>query len=1251
LGFLSEVKLLNSAFTRAKSLLAVVGDPVALCSLGGCKKIWREFAKNAKIFPENQTVLDIERLCDERKVAYARPEATTEQSAAAARSGGPSTDRLATNANIGAASRLRNKEPSVSDLTDDDDWSYDYQLEPDEIIRQLALAAHKDSQQEALATRSSAAAGDDVSWPTAPPKYIQLRDGHAVLTSQQSTEEERDDLDQPVDSGCDYSHEQLLELLQSSPKKYKRCILDLEMMHNHHGKPLDRPSQFRIIKIGSRLRCGHGFHGDEVVMEVLITRSDVNVQEPYGQVVGILKHGINPLHRRFVCHVEENHTGIMVPLNAGVPKFLNLEIKEQRNLKKQHGKVFVYSFKQNKHVVFKRYEDINPMDPMSKLFVVLYLQWRPEFKMPLGIVVDVIDTGYSIRNTMRILDIEHDIQRKFKQSTDDEIKRQFLASQYAVPASASQGRSDFRNQLVFTIDPPQSTDLDDALSLDKVAGNFVIGVHIADVSYYVKKGSYIDQEAQKRGTSYYPEGSPHIPMLPERLSSDICSLLPGRDRLTLSCIFTVLADGTVLNVEIKRSVIRSQYRLSYNDAEAIITGKCSNISQSFPNDLIFNILQLNLIARIWAKQRVGTGASLYHPIDKSSLDSPHAHLFIKEFMIAANHQVAVKLFSVYPLLTPLRQQLEPNELEATEWRTKFADDVRNSVALKRPFESMGRVCHCEASCSCIPGIANEQHKMEIVRSIWTEVIAALETDMERVHSLVLCPEYHPQLALALSNLYMINSHSQYACSGDISDQFKGHHSMNLPLYTHFTSPIRRYLDIVVHRLIIASIISGTTCPYTTADITALCMHCTDVAGRSAKYERASLLAHVCDFLQEKPIVTLPIVQKIDDMNLQLRFPTIRSLMPARTEIRTSHLNPSAKPEMSVSQIGSQIRLQWTQRIYDLITNSADQSKDCNQIILNPDKHIVKASSNVWRQLVFAVMGGEQGKIVSASNTVTGRLTGSKEPVDSRLTSEGAIVSTGKHFCDYSTKYYHGSVIKVQLSTEMSRGLLVPCVQLICLADNAQICVQHCKNPVECFADISAERATYNFYEDIEEYQSLWLPVLKMASACSAVKNEFSAIVHNVNIIWKEDATSQRMICMGTFQIPIAFCQQRHIQIFADSKPVDDEYNSENVFNHADESFGERCFAYVCVRYANLKVSAPESKLPMDRMLDINQPITWVGHCVAVRATMDTDKTTYTVHLRLNQSSTNLPSQLLTKKAWTLAAAIEWIGIPMPDRYV
>ncbi|KAI4307300.1 hypothetical protein L6164_030504 [Bauhinia variegata] len=363
---------------------------------------------------------------------------------------------------------------------------------------------------------------------------------------------------------------------------------------------------------------------------------------------------------------------------------------------------------------------------------------------------------------------------------------------WEVPVKEFNTRMDLRNVCIFTIDPSAATDLDDALSVEKLPnGNFRVGVHIADVSYFVLPDTALDQEAQSRSTSVYMLQR-KLPMLPPLFSEDIGSLNPGVDRLAVTMFLDINHVGDVVDRWIGRTVIHSCCKLSYEHAQDIIDGvgdtENSNIVGAYyPKvhghfewpDIVTSVKSLHKISKVLKDKRFNDGALRLEiskvvflfdecgiPYDSMLSGRKESNFLVEEFMLLANRTAAEVICRAYPEVALLRRHPEPNMRKLREFA---AFCLKHGLELD--ISSSGRI----------------HQSLEQIRE-------KVKGDSTLCDILINYATKPMQLA-------------SYFCSGDLKDNENewGHYALAVPFYTHFTSPLRRYPDIVVHRTLLATI--------------------------------------------------------------------------------------------------------------------------------------------------------------------------------------------------------------------------------------------------------------------------------------------------------------------------------------------------------------------------------------------------------------------------------------------------------------
>jgi ribonuclease R len=376
---------------------------------------------------------------------------------------------------------------------------------------------------------------------------------------------------------------------------------------------------------------------------------------------------------------------------------------------------------------------------------------------PLGKVVEVLGNPADPAVQVKVVILKYELPHEFPAAA----LRQARDVPQEVPEAACQGRLDLRHLPMITIDGLHARDFDDGVALlKKPGGGFVLYVAIADVDYYVQPGSALDQEAEKRGTSvYFPQTV--LPMLPPELSTGICSLNPGVDRLAMAVILTFNRAGRVKAAEFGRAVIRSQARLTYDEVEKILQGE-DRQARKGRRDLIKMLTQMKELCHLLRGQRRERGSLLLTipeaevllddegiPYHVRRLDHLQSHQIIEEFMIAANEAVAEYLGE--PAIFRVHDVPDPDKLAV----------FRQFIA------KLGLV---------LPKEADRDPR-------------ALVNFLDSIQDL-------PMAFMIQVMLLRSMKQARY------SDQNVGHYGLASDFYTHFTSPIRRYPDLVVHRLLL-----------------------------------------------------------------------------------------------------------------------------------------------------------------------------------------------------------------------------------------------------------------------------------------------------------------------------------------------------------------------------------------------------------------------------------------------------------------
>jgi protein SSD1 len=411
----------------------------------------------------------------------------------------------------------------------------------------------------------------------------------------------------------------------------------------------------------------------------------------------------------------------------------------------------------------------------SKIFVACIKRWPITSLHPFGTLVEQLGEAGELK-------VETDALLRDNNFGPDEFSDAVIKNvghdDWSVANDGEEalaGRRDFRDEKTFTIDPNGSKELDDALHLKDLGdGIFEIGVHVADVAHFVKANSLVDREAKKRGTGVYLMNR-SVNMLPAKLSAEICCLQPGEERYTVSVIFKVnAATGKVYEEDtwVGKSVIKSSGKLSYEEVDSVINGTSTPSLDQAQKDTINT---LNSITQRFRQDRFGGEEStipplrlMYQlddenvPVEQNIFDSSPAHEMIEELSHKTNAFIAEKIHAALPDKALLRRQASPNQRRLTLFAERMNNigyeiDISSSSALQN---SLFRI-----------------EDQDVRKGMETLVVKAMQR-------------------------------AKYFIPSKIPDNSLNHYAFNVPLYTHFTNPSRRYADIVVHRQLEAALSNG-----------------------------------------------------------------------------------------------------------------------------------------------------------------------------------------------------------------------------------------------------------------------------------------------------------------------------------------------------------------------------------------------------------------------------------------------------------
>ena len=437
--------------------------------------------------------------------------------------------------------------------------------------------------------------------------------------------------------------------------------------------------------------------------------------------------------------------------------------------------------------------------------IVKFLSWASGERKPIGEVVSLLT--YTDASDMAMRELLYDAG--FEVGFSEEILRAAESLSPDITEEELRVRRDFRDVLTFTIDPVDARDFDDALSLRRLnESEYEVGVHIADVSHFVKPGSPLDELAYQRATSVYLPDRVN-PMLPEKISNELCSLRPHEDKYTFSAVFHIRPDGRITHTWIGRTVIHSDHRFTYEEVQDIIEGTSAGPYAD-------EVHLLDRMARGFRKARFDNGAINFsstevrfrldekgRPLGIVIKESKEAHKLIEEFMLLANRAVAeyVSKIKVEGKLLPFPYRIH---------------DTPDDEKLK-PFAAFARKF----------GYRFDMHDEQQVAASFNRLLSEVNGK----------PEQHVLEQLGIRTM----------AKAVYTSENIGHYGLGFEQYCHFTSPIRRYPDVMVHR-IVQECLDGRPMPDRKMEVR--CKHCSERERAAMETERAGNKYKQVEFMQQ-----------------------------------------------------------------------------------------------------------------------------------------------------------------------------------------------------------------------------------------------------------------------------------------------------------------------------------------------------------------------------------------------------------------
>lgn len=1014
--------------------------------------------------------------------------------------------------------------------------------------------------------------------------------------------------------------DKLKEKMLQNPKKYIRCVIQIEGSHEAYCNPVDSKDSMNLIEISGRSKVGQVFNEDEVVVEIL---DDKDVKgKRFGKVIGIWsrQRHKDTKHPVFICTLDDMESNLVRPMCKTIPKLhvIDREIfQKYKTINSRRYKIETYDYDESAEILCNpKIISLNPAEQRSYIFLVAFISWSPRHIYPRGAIIKILPPGLAESTGLMILNLQHEVPTLYRKSTVDQVASLSKRMGDEPSVALLQGRMNLTGLKTFTIDPQGSKDLDDALSIEQIDGGYRVGVHISDVATFIPKDSPLDDESKQRATTFYPGIRRPRNMVPEPFSTNICSLLPEKTRLTVSVFFNITSKGRPMQMEgntfgIFKSYIRSCCQLTYEEAQSIISSP--NVDNM--NELTKSVKTLHKIAKEIRKNRLGNAMFAmdldWEESEQGESDSltQEAHYLVEEFMIMANRKVAEWLrrlrFNGYSQCIPLRCQPPPSKEHMEEFLQKnncYIDIVlrlqNKQVGPKRP--SFHEYLNTENQ--------NNVKSVMVARDIWREMKTSPNTAAEYVRK----DDLHPLQLTVYQHWLSIQEKAGYRCSGSIKGEEDGkHNSLEIFPYTHFTSPIRRYNDLIVHRLI-HSALENSPCPYQRQDIESICVHINSVSKRAKEYEKGCKALQAALQFKTNPKMMNCYVDDVSDRGVALCSPCLKFVPRQQREITFNLLDMGFKPEVieDPDTKWNKVIAIWRKRLYDFVEKPKYKPLKGNEYKINPHTGVVFLPVHQWARILRATTDehGEDLSRAIGNASVTLHREG-YEDVSTECQNPLKIQPNTK----FSMTFSRGQQLKIQMSASPNKGVITPKPVLYCMTKNIHFCLQHTENPVLTLYRYET-RPTCDQYPHIKLYLERWLPIILMEAATGIVRNEESCCINHVTVKFLNDRK-------GKFSLGLTGCEIRNIEWSGITSEDGDDVRSDDTTASYD---------WLCLKAAMQNCDRRNTKRTMEDFQNLNA--VWVGHAEVVKVVKKKHQQSsdgkIDVTFRLHDKTPDLPANFL-----------------------
>lgn len=879
---------------------------------------------------------------------------------------------------------------------------------------------------------------------------------------------------------------------------YEQGKIVRESYNRGYVIPTQNPS--RRISIKGRSNLVKVFTGDEVVVENSKVVRIIKEEESARVLLCLLQDEDHSKkessERNFVIRT-------MMPITKTAPKVHILISKKKRN--------FVPIWEHiNGHWTVAEHKRLTEKFKQNSIFVVQVINWKKDFYCPLGYVIDVIPVGSSLDDGLRILN------KEFK------VEPTAFASDVGFSLKDEDGkyRQDMRAVITFTVDPKDAKDLDDAISVRELGDHYELGIHISDVVCFVRQGSELDEEAKKRGITYYGSRGKDSHMFPKHLSTGYFSLLSDRVRKVVSILFKINKQTNEISGEPKfqLSTIKSNKQLSYEEAEKIISKR---YGESPKFDTVEDCLTVAYcFAKAQRKKRL-VDWPYSQPDDHRKVGERKANLMIEELGVLFNMHAAEVLTGAGKTrnCTPLRCQEKPNPERIEELKEKkCAEFIPLSFHVRHKVDQNHQAKNCD--------------HFRILTEVWKDIqSAAMENDIDKMVDLIAADDIHPLLQPVVNEFRRCSSKAYVICSSSRKAS-AGHYSLNVKSYTQASSPIRRYMDIVLQRLL-HSIICKRDVQYSRTEISTLCNQFERDIKNAKEYEQKAEQISYAVSVKKQSASKLAFVVSADPHrdDLTVSFPFNGNIFAEKLPIMFKELQLWDQPLYDEAK--HCISLMWKKRIYTPGTMQIDQ--DIRMADYSP---CIELPLKMWRATIKAIDEGHLDHAKSLILDAKIKQMDKKKipPQSSKMPSSKTTMCASKkqkvpsvpleHEVNINLHLKIGDTLHVQMTSEIKRGYHMPAVQLVHITPNFEICVDHSHSPITCFSR-SADDPSRIYYSDTKEYKRIWKPMCEMESAATAVDESDSIIIEDLEVNFRQEEEGK---LTGCFFLPRAWINEWAVEL-------------------------------------------------------------------------------------------------------------------------